>query len=188
LGYVYELDRDRADPATITTNLFLLESYLRSNTKAQLGGPEIGLRLDVGSDKFLVWGQSKFGLLANHTTQELEGFGILRQESVLLSSAVIPGQDQTAFHEQDTTTTVSPLFEQSIFARAPLLGFVPGVKKMKVFESAQFQIGYTFTAVGSIYRPSDNIDWRGFPQFPSLTGQKSTWFLTSLSLGVEWMY
>jgi hypothetical protein len=189
LNYVYDLDRDRADPGTITTDLFLVESYLRSNTKAHLGGPEIGLRLDLGSDKFLIWTQSKLALLANHSTREIDGFGIMRAESVLLNGGlVLPGRDQTEFNQQDTTTTVSPLFEQSIFARAPLLAYVPGVKKMKAFESAQFQVGYTFTAVGAMYRPADDVEWRGFPQFPFLTGEKSTWFMTSLSLGVEWMY
>ena len=189
LAYIYDLAEDRPDPGSITGPLFLLESYLRSNNKAHLGGPEIGFRCDLGSDKFLVWSQTKMGLLANHSTREIDGFGILRQEAILLNlGLVLPGPDQTSFNQQDTTTTVSPLFEQSIFARAPLLAYVPGIKKMKAFEAAQFQVGYTFTAVGAVYRPADDFEWRGFPQFPFLTGEKSTWFMTSLSLGVEWMY
>jgi hypothetical protein len=186
LNYVFDLSTLRPVPSTITGLVDVVESYLRSNTKAHLGGPEAGLRLDLGTERFLIWTQSKVGVFANHSTQEIDGFGI--QRIALNPLLAVPDPSVTAFHEQDTTTTVSPMFEQSIFAKAPLLAHVPLVKKMKAFESAQFQVGYTFTAIGSVYRPGDTIDWRGFPQFPSLTGNKSTWYMSSLSLGIEWLY
>lgn len=190
-GLSYDIDplTDRPDPGSITGTVDILQSYLRSNTKAHLGGPEIGVRLDVGGDKFLVWLQSKFGLLAYHSTREIEGHGIVRalqlQTTVL---PAVPARNLTQFHQQDTTTSASPMFEQSIFAQAPILGYVPGVRKLRVFENAQFQIGYTFTVLGGIYRPGNVIEWNGFPQFPQLTDTKTTWFMTSLSLGVEWQY
>jgi hypothetical protein len=186
LTYVYDIGEDRPDPATITGAVSILESRLRSHTKSQMGGPEIGLRMDVGDDKFLVWTNTKFGLLANHSERELYGFGILRREAQPL--LVIPPSDQTVFSDDEVTTTVSPLFEQSVFVRSPILSYVPVVKKMKAFETAQFHLGYTFLLVGEIYRPGDVIDWRGFPQFPSLTDEKSSWYMTSWSFGVEWMY
>jgi hypothetical protein len=123
-------------------------------------------------------------LLANHSTREITGYGILRREAQ--PGFVIPPQSATAFNQQDTTTTVSPMFEQSVFCRANVLGFVPVVKKLKFFEAAQFQIGYTWTVLGAVYRPGENIDWRGYPEFPSLTGKKTSWFMNTLSLGVEW--
>jgi hypothetical protein len=169
----------------------VFESALRSNTKAHLAGPEIGLRFDVGGDKFLVWTQSKFSLFANHSTREIDGFGIGRITGAALPAPTTPTPNDrtlTAFHEQDTTTHVSPAFEQSIFLRAPILSHVPGIRKLKVFEEAQFQMGYTFLVMGAMYRPGNVIDWAGFPQFPQLNSEKTTYFVSTWSWGVEWMY
>jgi hypothetical protein len=186
LGYVYNIGEDRPDPATIVGPLDILESQLRSHTKSHLAGPEIGVRMDFGNDKFLIWTNTKFGLMANHSERELYGYGILRVESQ--PNVVVPPLDQTVFSDDEVTTTVSPLFEQSVFVRSPILSYVPVVKNLKAFEMAQFHVGYTFLLVGEIYRPGDVIDWRGFPQFPSLTDEKSSWYMTSWSFGVEWMY
>jgi hypothetical protein len=175
---------------------FLFESRLRSNTKAQLAGPEIGFRLDMGGENFLVYTQTKLGILANHSTRELDGYGIGRA-GIGLAGGNIPIEDisqlrargvlpQTAFHEQDSTTTVSPTFEQSIAFRAPLLSYVPGIRKLKVFEKAEFTAGYTLLVVGAIYRPGDVIEWNGYPNFPQITGQKSTFLVHSANWGVEW--
>jgi len=62
------------------------------------------------------------------------------------------------------------------------------VRKLKVFEQAQFQMGYTFLVAGAMYRPGNVIDWRGFPQFPELNSERTTWFMTTWSWGVEWTY
>uniref|UniRef100_A0A7C4QQB7 BBP7 family outer membrane beta-barrel protein n=1 Tax=Schlesneria paludicola TaxID=360056 RepID=A0A7C4QQB7_9PLAN len=189
LSYTIDPLTDRPDPATITGTVDILQSYLRSNNKGHFGGPEIGLRLDLGGDKFLVWLQTKAGLLAYHSTREIEGFGIVRArqlQTTVLPAAPAPAT--TRFHQQETTTSASPLFEQSIFAKAPILAYVPIVKEMRVFEKAQFQVGYTFTVLGGVYRPGNTVEWYGFPQFPQITDDKSTWYMTSLSLGVEWEY
>ena len=75
-----------------------------------------------------------------------------------------------------------------MFLRSPLLSYVPGIRKMKVFEQAQFQTGFTFLVVGAMYRPGNVIDWKGFPQFPELNSERTTWYMTTWSWGVEWNY
>jgi len=172
-----------------------LESHLRSNTKAQLAGPEIGLALDLGGDKFLIQMQSKLGILANHSTRELDGYGIGRTiDQDFISTGVstitpIPlDPTLTAFQQQETTTSVSPTFEQSIMVRMPVLQFVPIVRKSKLFDNAELQLGYTWTVAGAVYRPGNVVDWRGYPNFPTLNGDKTTWFMHSTSLGVHWNY
>ncbi|GIX04721.1 MAG: hypothetical protein KatS3mg114_0590 [Planctomycetaceae bacterium] len=191
-GLTYDVDPDTLlpDPGSITGTVNILRSFLRSNTKGHFGGPEIGLRLDLGRERFLIWLQSKFGLLAYHSTREIEGFGIIRAQQQLAAGTIttLPTPAQTAFHQQETTTSVAPLFEQTIQVRAPLLQFVPIINQISFFEEAQFQLGYTFTAIGAVYRPGNTIEWLGYPQFPRLTGEKSTWFMTSINIGVEWQY
>jgi hypothetical protein len=192
-GLDYTIDGDNLAPVagSVTGVPDVFESALRANTKAHLAGPEAGLRFDVGGDKFLVWTQSKFSLFANHSTREIDGFGIGRITGAALPAPTTPTPNDrtlTGFHEQDTTTHVSPAFEQSIFLRAPILSHVPGIRKLKVFEEAQFQMGYTFLVVGAMYRPGNVIDWAGFPQFPQLNSEKTTYFVSTWSWGVEWMY
>jgi len=192
-GLDYTIDGGNFAPVagSVTGVPDVFESYLRSNTKSQLAGPELGVRLDLGSDRFLVWTQSKLGIWANHSTREIDGFGIGRITGAAVPAPTTPTPNDptlTSFHDQDTTTHVSPAFEQSVFVRAPILSYVPVVKKLKVFEQAQFQMGYTFLVVGSMYRPGNVITWRGFPQFPELNSEKTTWYLNTLSWGVEWTY
>lgn len=189
----YTIDGDSLAPVTgsVTGTPLIFDSELRSNTKSQLAGPELGLRLDVGSERFNIWTQSKLGIWANHSTRELDGFGIGRPLGAALPIPTTPTPDDatiTGFHDQDTTTHVSPAFEQAVFVRSPLLSYVPIINKAKVFEQAQFQMGYTFLVVGAMYRPGNVIDWRGFPQFPELNSNRTTWYMTTWSWGVEWTY
>lgn len=185
----------------------VFSSRLAANTKEQLAGPEIGLRYDLGGQKFKIYGQSKFGLLANHSTRELSGFGIGRSAlfqtntggtaARLLaptplipfftpSDALDPDHSQTAFHDQDTTTSASPTFEQSINFKAPILGYVPVIRRVPMFEQAQFNFGYTFLIVGNHYRPGDVIDWNGYPNVPRLNDRRGYFQMSTWSCGVEW--
>jgi hypothetical protein len=189
----YTIDGDTLSPVagSVTGTPDVFASELRANTKSQLAGPELGLRLDVGGDRFLIWTQSKLGIWANHSTRELDGFGIGRTLGAAEPVPTTPTPNDaniTAFHDQDTTTHVSPAFEQGIFVRSALLSYVPGIRKIKAFEQAQFQTGYTFLVVGAMYRPGNVIDWKGFPQFPELNSERTTWYMTTWSWGVEWTY
>jgi hypothetical protein len=190
-------------PGTVTDlGLEPIQSHLRSNTKSQLAGPEVGLNFDLGGEKFKIELQSKFGLLANHSTREIDGYGIGRSQlfaggnvigATPIIGAGLPDDAQeirelTAFNEQETTTHVSPTFEQSIMVTAPILSYVPGVRKVRIFEEATFNIGYTWLVAGGVYRPGNVIDWRGFPNFPEINSEKTTWFLSSWNFGVEWNY
>ena len=187
LTYTFDISTQLPTPGSVTGTVDLLQSQLNSSTKSNMAGPEMGLRFDLGSnEKFLIWGQSKFALLANQTVRDLTGFGILRREAQ--PNLTIPPQNAPTFTDHASNTSVSPLFEQSVFVKSNVLSFVPVVKKMKLFEMAQFQLGYTWTVVGAVYRPNDDINWRGYPEFPSLYSNKGTWFMSSVSMGVEWHY
>lgn len=184
----------------------VFSSRLYANTKEQLAGPEIGLRYDLGGSKFKIYGQSKFGLLANHSTREINGFGIGRSAlfqtntngpgRLLPASPAIleytpsdaedPDHSQTAFRDQDTTTSASPTFEQSINLKAPILGYVPGIRRIPLFQEAQFNFGYTFLIIGNHYRPGDVIDWNGYPNVPRLNDRRGYFQMSTYSFGVEW--
>ncbi len=193
LGYTIDTLTGRPVVGSVVGPVDILESHLRSNTTAHLGGPEIGFRMDFGGDKLKIWTQSKLGIMANHSTREIEGYGIGRALVSSTTTTTTPqamptDPDLTRFHQQETTTSVSPTFEQSIFVRSPLLQFVPGVRKIRLFEEAQFQFGYTWLVAGGMYRPGTIIDWRGYPNYPSINNEKTTFWVNSWNLGVEWTY
>lgn len=176
-------------PGSVTGVPDVFESRLAANVKEHLAGPEIGLRYDFGGSKFKIYGQSKFGLLANHSTRELTGFGIGRSSLFTLTNPT-PTSDpaQTGFHDQDTTTTASPTFEQSINVKAPILAYVPLIRKVPLFEQAQFNFGYTLLLVGASYRPGDVIDWTGYPNFPALNDRRGLFQMSTWTFGAEWEF
>jgi len=188
-----------------------IRSYLASRTEGLFAGPEVGVRVDVGGERFKIWLQSKAGLLAYQATRKISGFNIgdhyniinttpLENDSGLPEDPDVDGDDipdnptraagitGTSFQESKTTTSVAPMFEQGIFLQAPILSYVPVIKKLSVFENAEFQAGYTFTVLGAVYRPTDTIEWRQFPDFPTLEGNKSKYYTQNVSLGVHWNY
>ena len=80
------------------------------------------------------------------------------------------------------------MFEQSIFAKAKIFGYVPVLKKSKILNDAEFQVGYTMILVGNMYRPSNTINWQAYPVSPLLANNRSTFFTQNVSVGVQWEY
>ncbi len=170
----------------------VMNSQLTSEARSLLAGPEAGLRFDIGGDGFKIWTQSKFGLLANNTHRTLQGFNIGDAHYARngRTTPVMPrnSPDLTAFASENTTTWLSPMFEQSIFFKSHLFQFVPVLKKARILNQAEFQAGYTLLVLGQIARPAQQIDWQAYPVNPHLKTDRTTYTNNILSFGVEWAY
>lgn len=170
----------------------VIQSQLLSRTQTQLLGPEAGLRLDLGGDSFKIWTQTKVGLLGNNATRKLSGFNIGDAYYARNGRTVpiMPRDDiaATSFASRDTTSFLSPMFEQSIFGKAHLFENMPILRKSSIMRAAEFQAGYTFLVLGSVYRPAQVINWQAFPVNPQLQDRRTTYTNGTLSLGVEWAY
>ena len=173
----------------------IMQSMLTSSVTSQMTGPEAGLRFDVGGDRLKIWTQSKFGLLVNYSSRNIAGNNIGDAYYPKIGATVIdpttmprnaPGVTQ--FAHEDSTTQLSPMFEQSIFGKANLFKFVPVLKKSSILSNAEFQAGYTVVVVGNMYRPTNQIDWQAYPVNPRLTDQRSTFITSNYSLGIQWQY
>lgn len=188
-----------------------IRSYLLSRTEGLFAGPEVGLRFDIGGERFKLFLQSKFGLLAYHANRNINGFNIgdhynIINTAVLESESGLPedpdvdgdlipdnplraaGITGSTFQETRRSTSVAPMFEQGIFVQAPILSYVPIIKKMPVFDNAQFQAGYSIMVLGAVYRPTEQIAWRQFPDVPTFERDKSKFYTQNVSLGVHWDY
>ncbi len=187
-----------------------IRSYLMSRSEGFFAGPEAGVRLDLGGDRFKIWTQSKFGLLAYQSTRKISGYNIgdhynIINTAVLETNSGLPqdpdvngdgipdnptraaGIAGTSFSESKRSTSVAPLFEQGVFMEAPLLSYVPYINRMSMFNNAEFQAGYTFLVLGGVYRPTD-ISWKQFPDTPTFGGDRYKFYTQNWSLGVNWTY
>jgi hypothetical protein len=156
-------------------------SFLFSDVRSHLAGPQIGLRYDLGGKKLKVWGASKFGVLANHERLNLRGNGI--------GDGFDPEfQQQFAFEEEQSHTHVSPIAEQSVFVDARIFGWVPVLKKIRMFEQANFRAGYSILGAWEVARPNDTIVWRAQPEVPQIKVERTKWYLSTWSFGLSWEY
>jgi hypothetical protein len=179
------------DPLFSTPNV--LHAQLISTDISQMGGPEAGFRFDLGRSnaKFQMWGNTKFGALANVANRQITGYNIGNAFNIIAPNTVpaMPNDPYaTAFYTSKTSTTLSPMFEQSVNVKFPIFNLVPYINKMEVFERAQLQAGYTFLFIGSVYRPDNTIVWNQYPRTPQLNGTTTSFYNSNFSLGVQWDY
>ncbi len=177
----------RPDANTIQANYDLYEATLNNSVQTQLAGPQAGLRYDFGDgDGFRMWGQSIVGLMGNQEDYHQFGNNIGDQQGLL---AFGNGLDMLAadarFESNRTITHVSPLFEQTIMAEMKILEMVPLVRRLPGIDNTVFRLGWTATVVGDVARAGESIDWRGFPQLPSIRPGRETWWTTRWTFGVE---
>ncbi len=169
----------------------ILHSHLSSTDVSQMGGPEAGFRVDFGGSKFQVSTHTKFGALANVTSRSISGYGIGNNFNIISPNTVpvMPNDpSKTAFSSSTTTTSMSPMFEQSINVKLPVFNLVPYLNKLEMFERAQVTAGYTFLYIGDIYRPQDTIIWNQYPKTPQLNNSRSDFQNSNFNLGIEWQY
>lgn len=179
----------------------LFYAHLRSQSKSHLYGPEVGIRFDLGGENLKIWTQSKVGVLAMQTQRSVDGYNIgdpynpqrnLDEEDL----TQVPDNNQgmprnpalTSFVDSKNSTSIAPMFEQSVFFKAPVFSYLPGFKKMKILESAQLQAGYTLILIGNMQRPSDIIEWNAWPDNPRVKDGRSTFTTNNASVGIEWTY
>ena len=184
------------------------DAFLDSNTRSHMVGPEVGVRYDLGGDKFKFYGQSKFALLANFERVKIKGDNIghkLRAERLpgLGVQPWIPFDDgdlrtptpgdltPNAFETDEDHSHVSPLLEQSFFVEAPLFAHIPLFKKINFLESAIVRGGYTYIGVYEVLKPDESIIWQGNPEaglFPTISPERDKWWTSNWSLGIHWNY
>jgi len=203
LGYDVDDSEDGNEPTgAILLENPLMETVLNNTVDSHLAGPQAGFRVDLGNTRnFKVWGETTFGLMINHERYHLDGQNVgvplFHQDDV----DGIPEPDEmfditndrfrteiTSFDTVESTTHVSPLFEQSIQAESALSNLIPGLGKNALLENANLKVGYTFTAVGVASRAGNTVNWRGFPQFPGIKQNHETFLMHQFNLGLNWMY
>lgn len=165
---------------------------IAASTTSNLVGPVLGLRYDVGGDKFKIWGQSKFGLMANIERLNVSSANVsqIKIEDPANPGVLIPGPAAGAglTHTRviNTDTHISPLFETAINVEFPFFAMVPYVNRMNMFKNANVRIGWDFVVVDSVSRAAQIIKYNiGEPGIQS----GRTWFeYNAFNFGVDWKW
>lgn len=187
-GYLTPLALD-----TLFSTPNVLHSQLISSDVSNMAGPEAGFRVDLGKKdaNFQVWTNTKVGALANVTSRQVSGFNIGNNFNIVSPNTVpaMPNDPySTAFSNGKTSTTMSPMFEQSVSVKFPIFNLIPYLNRIELFEQAKLQAGYTFLYIGEVYRPQNTIIWNQYPKTPQLNGTTSSFYNSNFNLGVEWQY
>ena len=162
------------------------ESYLNSNTKSYLAGPEIGLRYEMGGKLLKLGGQTKFAVAVNSETITING-------NNMDSPFVFPFPTPTptvpypmAFTSTQKHTHVSPIIDQSVYAEAPLFGLLPVIGKSPLLKGAKLRVGYTFILVNEVARPTQVIRW--VAPAPAIELTRTRWSVGMVNVGINWKF
>ncbi len=148
------------------TPFALLPATIDITTSSNLVGPTGGLRYLIGGKSFHIIGETKFGVMADFEQIDLSGNNIGSTTRVngnlvnfpteLVTAAfpiraaetrqdlIIPtpqNPNPNAFSSSQTHAHVSPYFEQSIIAEAPVLQYIPYVNKIWPLATPSFASG-----------------------------------------------
>jgi hypothetical protein len=187
------------------------QAFIDNAAVSHLIGPEIGLQYDIGGKRVKLRGHTKFALLANFEKMSLKGNNIgeanaigqninvtdpalptfdFIQDSPLITPT-LDNPSPNAFRDDVDQSHVSPLFEQSLFLDVPVFEHIPYLKRMSALDEAKLTLGWTFTFVAEVARPSESILYNANPRqglFPTLDIKRSNWWTSNWSVGVEIPY
>ncbi|WP_437203028.1 hypothetical protein [Planctomicrobium sp. SH664] len=196
-GFNYSVDEETFRPDSIELLYDQYEANLSNSIKSNIAGPEVGFRIDLGQPNgrgFRMWTETILGIAANHQQFDLAGDNIgdplvdVRFKGYLVPRILDDANYNSAFSQSKSSTHVSPVFQQSIFADFNILDTVPVIREMELFEHARLRVGWTFTFVGEVARPIDSIKWQGFPLFPEIRERRESWWANQLNVGFDWNF
>jgi len=175
------------------SRIYPVTSILNSQVESHLGGPEFGIDYDFGGDQgFQLGGSTNFGLLMNYQRIELSGDNIF--VSTRESDLNFPSETNARpnrFSSSETTSSVSPMIEQMVYAEGPLFQYLPVLRRSAILRNANFRAAYTLTMIAEMSRASDSIIWQGNPSqniFPGIQTSRSTFRTSSYDLGISWSW
>ncbi|HLJ10778.1 MAG TPA: BBP7 family outer membrane beta-barrel protein [Planctomycetaceae bacterium] len=181
LGYLVDIANDRIITSTITNvgiNPYTL--LITSSSTSNLVGPHIGLRYDVGGNKFKIWGQSKVGAAANVERLAVSGLNVV--QGFQAGGAFSPPTLHTR-----SNTHISPFFDTSINVEFPAFAMIPYINQWQMFKNAKLRIGYNFVFVGEVTRAASDIVYAYGD--PLIRTDRRTWFeYNAVNFAVDWRF
>ncbi|MEZ5940421.1 MAG: hypothetical protein R3C18_03450 [Planctomycetaceae bacterium] len=193
-GFTYDLADDTFRPTGGAISYDQFEANLRNEIRTQLGGPEVGFRIDLATnrDAFHMYTETTLAVAANYEKASMSGQNIgdplvdIQINGLTTPRMLEPGVD-TRFTDKQDRTHVSPVFTQSVFADFDLFS-LPPFTRFDLLENTRFKVGYTLIYAGKVARPLDSINWQGFPLTPEISLSHENWWAHQWSAGIDWTF
>jgi hypothetical protein len=195
-GYGVDLPTGTAGPIFEGPFTQLTQPYttvINSSVTNNLVGPVLGLRYDLGGNKFKLWGQSKFGVMA-----DIEGRSVssanLNQFKIVLPTTTDPnfiagpaaGSPTTPSRVTLNNTHMAALFDQQFNLELPLFEMIPWVNHLYLFKHANFRVGWQYVVVSEVARAANQIKY--IIDQPGIDSHR-TWFsYNAVNFSVDWKW
>jgi hypothetical protein len=168
-------------------------TIINSSVTNNLIGPVIGLRYDLGGDKFKLWGQSKFGLMADIESRSVSSSN-LNQFKLVTPTTLDPnfGAGPAAITSPLPTrvtsnhTHMAALFDQQFNLEFPLFSILPLVNQMAVFKQANFRVGWQYVVVSEVARAANQINYN--INEATINNHRSWFSYNVVNFGVNWKW
>lgn len=167
-----------------------LNTEINASSTSNFIGPSIGLRYDLGGNKFKLWGQTKVAVAANLEDMQVAGRNAFANANVSGGSGsafyIPPPPYNVTFNNKRSNAHLSPIIDQSIYGEFPLFALLPIVNRISLINQANFRIGYNFLVINDVQRPANMIRYTAFD--PTVRTNR-TWFsLTTVSFAADWRF
>jgi len=193
--------------APIGPTSLIVYSYINSHVVSNLSGPDLGFQYELGRTKGIqVTGSTRVAAMFNNERLKMRGDNI----GNFMGIEVVPdpitganistrmydtntsqGPSLNAFADTDSSTHLSPLFEQTFNAQVPIFDRVPVLRDMWQLEDARLSVGWTFLMIGQVADPNDSIVYNSSPvtgEFLHYQADRSTFYQNTFNLGINWSY
>ncbi len=173
-------------PSQTFTGFPELNTEINASATSNLVGPQIGVRYDLGGERFKIWGQTKIAVAANMDSTSLFGrnaFGnYMPTESLIIS----PPSSNITFNKKQSGAHISPIFDQSIYGEFPLFSVLPLLNRLSFINRANFRVGYNLLIVNDMQRPASMIRYTEYD--PGIRMNR-TWFtLSTVNFSADWRF
>lgn len=162
------------------------ESDMVSRTRSDVGGPEIGVRYELGGKHILLWGQSRVAVAVNREDINLFGNQMGDGFATGFPTPTLADPKPAYFQDHRNHTHLSPIFSQDFYAKGKVFKHLPVLRNVPMLASADMLIGYNFILVGNVARPSKIIDYR--IDNPKIDLSRSRWLMQNVTFGLQWEF
>jgi hypothetical protein len=196
LGYEVMPSSNQATGPFVDQGIGPYSTVIQSSTTNNLVGPHLGLRYDLGGDRFKIWGQSKIAVAADvekmivagsNVGSYIQSTGTIANPNLVAGPFVQTGEVAPSVRHQTINTHISPIFDTSINVDFPGFAFIPWVNKWAIFQDATMRIGFNYVFVGEVARPANIINYN--LSNPTINPGNRTWFeYSSVNFAVNWKF
>lgn len=185
----------------------LVRAYHDAQVVSNMSGPEFGFNYMLGEgDGITINGFTKIAAMFNNEKIKIRGDNLFNHMNV--STTVDPatglaplldgydtdnlnGPSQNAYASSNSSTHLSPLFEQSLTAEIPLFNRVPVLRNVRMLEDAKLRLGWSWLFIGEVADPVQSVIYQSNPQanlFPTIQADRGSFSQNTFSIGVNWNY